>query len=577
MIDDKDIKNYLSLIDKSNKTTSSDSSLGRKIDTTAGSDYVIDPSCDIRGKERMQFGKGVVIQKDCWLNIAFQQAGTGPMIIIGEGSNIGRRCILSAANKIEIGKNVLLAPNVFIADTHHAYQQIGIPIMNQGITTNKDQVTIGDETWIGINSVIMGKVKIGKHCVVGANSVVNKDIPDYCVAVGNPARIVKTYDFAAAKWIRGCWEDDLLHHLQARGDLVDFIVPFHKLKVLQVEVSSACNLSCPQCFRHIDGHTTGFFPRALWEKDILPHMPQLSDIHLVGIGEPFLSKEFFSFVQDAKLHKVRVHTTSNLQLVDESLADKIVRSGLDVLSFSCDAARDETYASIRVNGTLDVMKRSLNLIRASKEKHKSITPRLVLNFGAMKSNIRELADVVKLAKAFQVDSIIAFHDIAYVKDLKDESLFHHQALSDECMVQAKQLADRLGISLSVPNLFSRSPENVSHGEYCGYPFFHLYVNHDGRVGPCCMDFPDRYILGNINHSNLEQIWNSFPILKLRKEVRSNPSAVCKYCAAHGKMAINDPRHFFRFKGSGTYIERTLLGKSHGNYEKENHQDASELI
>ncbi|MBI5634140.1 MAG: acyltransferase [Nitrospirae bacterium] len=202
MIDDKAIKNYLSLIEKSNKTTTSDSSLDREIDTTAGSNYVIDPSCDIRGKERMHFGKGVVVQKDCWLNIAFQQPGTGPMIIIGEGSNVGRRCILSAANKIEIGRNVLLAPNVFIADTHHEYQRIDIPIMHQGITTHKDQVIIGDETWIGINSVVMGNVTIGKHCVIGANSVVNRDIPDYCVAVGNPVRVVKTYDFAAAEWVR---------------------------------------------------------------------------------------------------------------------------------------------------------------------------------------------------------------------------------------------------------------------------------------------------------------------------------------------------------------------------------------
>ncbi len=103
--------------------------------------------------------------------------------------------------RIFIGKFVLIAPNVFIADTHHEYQKIGIPIMYQGITTHNDQITIGDETWIGINAVIMGNVNVGKHCVVGANSVVNKDVPDYCVAVGNPAIVVKTLDVKTGQWV----------------------------------------------------------------------------------------------------------------------------------------------------------------------------------------------------------------------------------------------------------------------------------------------------------------------------------------------------------------------------------------
>lgn len=54
-------------------------------------------------------------------------------------------------------------------------------------------VSIGDGSYIGINTVIVGNVKIGKHCVIGANSVVTKDVPDYCVAVGSPVKIVKKY------------------------------------------------------------------------------------------------------------------------------------------------------------------------------------------------------------------------------------------------------------------------------------------------------------------------------------------------------------------------------------------------
>ena len=61
---------------------------------------------------------------------------------------------------------------------------------------------IGDGSWLGTHVVIAGNVKIGKHCVIGANSVVTKDIPDYCVAVGIPAKIIKKYNFDTCTWDR---------------------------------------------------------------------------------------------------------------------------------------------------------------------------------------------------------------------------------------------------------------------------------------------------------------------------------------------------------------------------------------
>ncbi|MCX5809876.1 MAG: acyltransferase [Proteobacteria bacterium] len=220
MLDDNDIQKYLTMINKfkvENRNVQHEASSNSSISL---SKIVIDPTCDIRGIERMRFGENVVIQKDCWLNIAFNNPAPGPMIVIDEGTNIGRRCTISAANRISIGKFVLIAPNVFIADTHHEYQKLGIPIMHQGITTHDDQVTIGDETWIGINTVIMGNVKVGKHCVLGANSVVNKDIPDYCVAVGNPAKVIKMLDVKTGQWVKVERKADLDKYLATRSELL---------------------------------------------------------------------------------------------------------------------------------------------------------------------------------------------------------------------------------------------------------------------------------------------------------------------------------------------------------------------
>ena len=110
---------------------------------------------------------------------------------IGKGSEIGERCRISIANSLEIGEKVLLSPNVYITDCDHEYHDEAVAVIDQGIVQKGQKVSIGEGSYIGINAVIVGNVKIGKHCVIGANSVVTKDVPDFCVAVGCPAKVIK--------------------------------------------------------------------------------------------------------------------------------------------------------------------------------------------------------------------------------------------------------------------------------------------------------------------------------------------------------------------------------------------------
>lgn len=115
----------------------------------------------------------------------------GGTVRIGKGSEIGERCRISIANSLEIGEKVLLSPNVYITDCDHEYRDVDVPVIDQGIVQRGQKVSIGEGSYIGINAVIVGNVRIGRHCVVGANSVVTKDVPDYCVAVGSPAKVIK--------------------------------------------------------------------------------------------------------------------------------------------------------------------------------------------------------------------------------------------------------------------------------------------------------------------------------------------------------------------------------------------------
>ena len=143
---------------------------------------------------------GVMINRECWIHaLRSNDEPATPKVIIGAQSSVGMGATISAVRRIVLGEHVLLARNVYISDHGHAFEDINVPIMLQGIR-GVGEVTIGDYTWIGQNACILPGVKIGRHCVIGANSVVTRDLPDYCVAAGLPARIIKQYNPKNQQW-----------------------------------------------------------------------------------------------------------------------------------------------------------------------------------------------------------------------------------------------------------------------------------------------------------------------------------------------------------------------------------------
>lgn len=157
----------------------------KRFQVQAGKNVYIGKHCALKGKSNIVLDDGVTVRPYA------QIWSGGGTVRIGRGSEIGERCRISIANSLEIGEKVLLSPNVYITDCDHEYRNIDVPVIEQGIVQKGQAVSIGDGSYIGINTVIVGNVKIGKHCVIGANSVVTKDVPDYSVAVGILARVIK--------------------------------------------------------------------------------------------------------------------------------------------------------------------------------------------------------------------------------------------------------------------------------------------------------------------------------------------------------------------------------------------------
>lgn len=139
-----------------------------------------------------KLGKESTIEEFCVID-----NGVGN-VIIGDYTRIGlRNTIIGPAS---IGNHVILAQNVVVSGLNHIYKEIAYPIHQQGVITKV--VIIEDEVWIAANSILTAGIRIGRHSIVAGGSVVTKDVPPYCVVAGNPAKIIKRYNFEKQIWIK---------------------------------------------------------------------------------------------------------------------------------------------------------------------------------------------------------------------------------------------------------------------------------------------------------------------------------------------------------------------------------------
>ncbi len=128
--------------------------------------------------------------KKCGKNVNIEKHavfGSGRNVSIGDNSGIGMNCVIKGP--VEIGNNVMMGPDCLILTSYHNFDRTDIPMNQQG--GGLKPVVIGDDIWIGTRVTILPGVKIGNGVIIGAGAVVTKDIPDYAIVGGVPAKIIK--------------------------------------------------------------------------------------------------------------------------------------------------------------------------------------------------------------------------------------------------------------------------------------------------------------------------------------------------------------------------------------------------
>ena len=170
---------------------------GRKFGSFGAGSYIMWPPTTIFNERYIHIGSGTLIGQHVALSAGMvpgQECISERVVTIGDRCLIGRGSGIVGHFSIEIGDDVWTGHHVYITDQNHGYEDVDRPISLQ--TQPERPVSIGSGSWLGHGTVVLPGARIGRNVVVGANSVVTGELPDRCVAVGAPARIVR-------RWVEG--------------------------------------------------------------------------------------------------------------------------------------------------------------------------------------------------------------------------------------------------------------------------------------------------------------------------------------------------------------------------------------
>jgi len=152
----------------------------------------------LRNVQNIFIGRQVTVARYSWLFTLPAIPDRVPKLVIGDGCQIGNFNHITCVHSVVLGPKVLTADRVHISDNSHGYENPDMPIADQPVVS-KGPVSIGAGSWLGENVSILS-CSIGRNCVIGANAVVTRDIPDFCVVVGVPGRIIKRFDTTSKTW-----------------------------------------------------------------------------------------------------------------------------------------------------------------------------------------------------------------------------------------------------------------------------------------------------------------------------------------------------------------------------------------
>lgn len=323
---------------------------------------------------------------------------------------------------------------------------------------------------------------------------------------------------------------------------------------LQVEITSACNLRCTMClvsYRPPVNKLVGAMTPSLF-RSLVDSLPDLRRLTMQGLGEPLLSPYLLDLVGLAKANGAAVGFNSNATLLSRRMSSELVAAGLDWLHVSLDGATAETYEGIRNGATMERVTENLAELVRAKRAAGSAVPWVRVVFVAMRRNVGELPDLVRLLASLGVDELRVqnlshtFSDTdpsgryaAIRRFTADEALWTgaDRAFAEHAFASAADAAVSWGLKLRLPRLTpDESPDRLSPAGRpgCTWPWDAAYVTSTGVVQPCCMVMgDDRVALGQVGEQTFPEIWYGEPYREFRRRLATfDAPEVCQGCALY---------------------------------------------
>lgn len=168
-----------------------------------GKGSVIFNPCLFSNVHYAYLGERVLIRSGARIELIVRESCMEPKLSIGSDVNIEQNVHIVCGSSIEIQDRVTITGGCAIVDVEHPFEDIEDPVqIGMRLRMQGNRVVIGAGSFIGFNSIILPNVVIGRHSVIGSHSVVTRNVPDYCVVVGNPARVIRRYNLETQSWER---------------------------------------------------------------------------------------------------------------------------------------------------------------------------------------------------------------------------------------------------------------------------------------------------------------------------------------------------------------------------------------
>lgn len=296
---------------------------------------------------------------------------------------------------------------------------------------------------------------------------------------------------------------------------------------LVFELTNACNLNCMMCGRNAADFKATMFSMD-WFRYFESMFDMVEEVTLMGWGEPTMHPDFIEMLRIIDQHDARKYFCTNGMRLDK-IRDAIFDYHVDVFAVSLDGVRAETNNRIRRGSDIDKITKELKEIERMKKERGLKYPWINFVFCAMKSNLYELPDLVRLAAEIGIEEVKVVYLTAFDDELAGEVLWDCRDEVQTVFEEAIRLGEELGIALKLPHFQGEDVAGEKEHKDCFVSWRDFFLGSDGYIRPC-MSTPVQFEQFDLNKP-FEEMWNSAHYQRYRRIVNDGVKmdAPCRTC------------------------------------------------